>query len=33
MKTDPRYLLGNLHQTIPELWLWKLVVWQVLNTG
>jgi len=24
MKTDPRYLLVNLYQTIPKVWLWKM---------
>jgi len=26
MKTDPPYLLVNLYQTIPKVWLWKMVV-------
>jgi len=29
-KTDPRYLLVNLYQTIP-VWLWKMVVRQCLS--
>ena len=35
MKTDPRYLLGNLYQTIPKVWLWKMVrqilCWEVYS--
>jgi len=31
MKTDPRYLLVNLYQTIPKVWLWKMVVRQILS--
>jgi len=31
MKTDPRYLLVNLYQTIPKEWLWKVLVWQILS--
>jgi len=30
MKTDPRYLLVNLHQTIPKVWLLKMVEQQSL---
>ena len=28
---DLRYLLVNLYQTIPKVWLWKMLVWQVLS--
>ena len=31
MKTDPRYVLVNLYQTIPKVWLWKMVVRQLLS--
>ena len=31
MMTDPRYLLVNLHQTIPKVWLWKMVVRHILT--
>jgi len=31
MKTDHRYLLVNLYQTIPKVWLWKIVVCQFLS--
>jgi len=31
MKTDHRYLLVNLYQTIPKVWLWKMVVCHFLS--
>ena len=31
MKTDPRYLLVNFYQTIPKVWLRKMVVRQILS--
>ena len=31
MKTDPRYLLVNLYQTIPKAWLWEMVVRHTLR--
>jgi len=31
MNTDPRYLLANLYQTIPKVWLWNMVVWKTLS--
>jgi len=31
MKTDPRYLLVNLYQTIPKVLLWKMVVRHILS--
>jgi len=31
MKTDPRYLLANLYQTISKVWLLKMVVRQILS--
>jgi len=27
MRTDSRYRLVDLYQTIPKEWLWKVVVW------
>jgi len=33
MKTAPRYLLVNLYQTIPKVWLSKMVVWQSFKLG
>ena len=32
MKTDPRYLLVNLYQTITKLWLWKNLVRHILSS-
>jgi len=31
MKTGLRYLLVNLYQTIPKVWLWKMVVRDILS--
>jgi len=31
MKTDPRYLLVDLCQTISKVWSWKMLVWQCLS--
>ena len=31
MKTDPRYLLVNLYQTIAKVWWRKMMVWHILS--
>ena len=31
MMTDSRYLLFHFYQTIPKVWLWKMVVRQILS--
>ena len=33
MKTDPRYLLVNLYQTITKVWLWKTAVCHISSLG